>query len=137
LVETDFKSPSLPSLLGTTNHYGLTDALLQEGPIRSFAKPLQTDNVWLLSRGSLIPDSSNLQNSDRISARFEELRKEFDYVLVDGPPLTRYLETTQLGRLTDGLVLVLEVNSTRKEAALSMIESLRAGQIQVLGAVLN
>jgi receptor protein-tyrosine kinase len=110
---------------------------LQEGPIRSFAKPLQTDNVWLLSRGSLIPDSSNLQNSDRISARFEELRKEFDYVLVDGPPLTRYLETTQLGRLTDGLVLVLEVNSTRKEAALSMIESLRAGQIQVLGAVLN
>jgi receptor protein-tyrosine kinase len=120
-----------------TNHYGLTDALLREGPIRSFARPLQSDNIWLLSCGSLTPDSSNLLNGDRISARFDELRKEFDYVLVDAPSLSRYADATALGRFTDGLVLVLEANSTRKEAALRAMENLHAAQIQVLGAVLN
>jgi Mrp family chromosome partitioning ATPase len=47
------------------------------------------------------------------------------------------MDATALGRLADGLVLVLEANSTRKEAALSVIENLRAAQIQVLAAVLN
>jgi Mrp family chromosome partitioning ATPase len=137
LVDANFRSASLPGLLGTTNHYGLTDSLLKEGPIRSFARPLQSDNVWLLSCGSLTPDSPNLLNSDQIAARFVELRKEFDYLLIDAPSLTRYADATALGRLTDGLVIVLEANTTRKEAALKVIENLRAAQIHVLGAVLN
>jgi Mrp family chromosome partitioning ATPase len=137
LVEANLRSPSLTGLLGTTNHYGLTDALRKEGPIRSFAKPLLTDNFWLLSCGAITSDSPDLLNSDRISERFDELRKEFDYVLVDAPPVTRYSDAAALGRLTDGLVLVLEGNSTRKEAALKVIESLRTARIEVLGAVLN
>jgi Mrp family chromosome partitioning ATPase len=137
LVEANLRSPSLPGMLGTTNHHGLTDALLQEGPIRSFTRPLEIDNVWLLSCGSLSPDSPNFLNSDRLKARFEELRAEFDYLLVDAPSLTRYADATALGRLTDGLVLVLEANATRKEAALTVMENLRAAHIQVLGAVLN
>lgn len=137
LVEANLRSPSLPGMLGTTNHHGLTDALLQEGPIRSFARPLEIDNVWLLSSGSLSPDSPNFLNSDRLKVRFEELRAEFDFLIVDAPSLTRYADATALGRLTDGLVLVLEANSTRKEAAVRAMENLRAAKIQVLGAVLN
>lgn len=137
LVEANLRSPSLPRMLGTTNHPGLTDAMLQEGPIRFFARPLENGNVWLLSSGSLSSDSPNFLNSDRLKARFEELRAEFDYLLVDAPSLTRHADATALARLTDGLVLVLEADSTRKEAALTVMENLRAAQIQVLGAVLN
>ena len=137
LVEADFRSPALPSRLGTTNHYGLSDALLKDGPIRSFAKPVHADNLWFLSSGSVTPDTPNLLNSDRMKARFDELRKEFDYVLVDVPSLSRYSDATAVARITDGIVLVLEANATRKEAALKIIESLRNAQVPVLGAVLN
>lgn len=137
VVEANFRSPSLPALLGTTNHYGLTDALLHEGPIRSFARPLDSGNAWFLSCGSLAADSPNLLSGDRIRTRFDELRKEFDYVLVDAPSLTQYADATALGPVTDGVVLVLEADATRKESALTVMESLRAAQINVLGAVLN
>lgn len=137
LVEANLRSPSLPRMLGTTNHHGLTDALVQQGPIRSFARPLEIDDVWLLSCGSLASDSPDILNSDRLKARFEELRAEFDYLLVDAPSLSRYADATALGRVTDGLVLVLEANSTRKETAVMVMESLRAARIKVLGAVLN
>jgi succinoglycan biosynthesis transport protein ExoP len=137
LVEANLRSPSLPGMLGTTNHHGLTDALVREGPIRAFARPLEGDDIWFLSCGSLSSDSPNFLNSDRLKTRFEELRAEFDYLLVDAPCLSRYADATALGRLTDGLVLVLEANSTRKEAALMVMESLHAAQIKVLGAVLN
>jgi capsular exopolysaccharide synthesis family protein len=137
LVEANLRSPALPGMFGTTNHHGLTEALLQEGSVRSFAKPVYGDNLWLLSSGSLSADSPDLLNSERMRSRFAELRKEFDFVLVDAAPLTRYSDAIVLGQITDGLVLVLEANSTRREAALQIAESLRASDIRILGAVLN
>jgi Mrp family chromosome partitioning ATPase len=136
LVDANLRSPSLPEFFGVTNHHGLTDALLQDGPILSFAKQVRT-NLWLLSCGALASDSANLLNSERLKTRIDELRKEFDYVLIDAPPLSQYADAIALGRMTDGLVFVLEANSTRREAAIQVMESLRAGQVPVLGAVLN
>jgi protein-tyrosine kinase len=137
LVEANFHSPALPAMLGTTNHHGLTDALLREGSIRSFAKPVLSDKLWLLSSGSLAADSPNLLSSERLKARSAELRKEFEFVIVDAPPLTRYADAIALGQLSDGIVLVLEANSTRREAALAAAESLRSAGIKIVGAVLN
>jgi Mrp family chromosome partitioning ATPase len=137
LVEANLRSPGLPEMFGTTNHHGLTDALLQDRPIRSFTKPVRGDNLWLLSSGALAADSANLLNSERLKARFAELRKEFDFVLIDAPPLTPYSDAIALGQLTDGFVLILEANSTRREAALGVVENLRASNIRILGAVLN
>jgi Mrp family chromosome partitioning ATPase len=56
---------------------------------------------------------------------------------MDAPPLTRYADALTLGQLSDGLVLVLEASSTRREAAIKVSENLRASHVQVLGAVLN
>jgi capsular exopolysaccharide synthesis family protein len=137
LVEANLRSPSLPALFGTTNHYGLTDAVLNEGPIRSFAKPLYSENLWLISSGSLASDSTRLLHSERLKTRLSELRKEFDYVVIDAPPLARYADAVTLGQIADGLVLVLEAHATRREIAQSIASNLQAAKVRVLGAVLN
>jgi Mrp family chromosome partitioning ATPase len=137
LVEANLRSPALPGMFGTTNHHGLTDALLQDGPIRSFAKLVRGDNLWLLSSGAMSADSVKLLNSERLKTRFAELRKEFDFVLIDAPPLTPYSDAIALGQLTDGFVMVLEANATRREAAIQVSENLRASNVRILGAVLN
>lgn len=137
LVEANFRSPALPMMLGTTNYHGLTDALLEEGPIRPFMKRVCSESLWLLSSGPLAGDSPNLLTSERMKARSTELRKAFDFVIVDAPPMTRYADAIVLGQLSDGVVLVLEAEYTRREAARIAVESLRSSGIQVLGAVLN
>jgi Mrp family chromosome partitioning ATPase len=137
LLEANFRSSSLPAFFGTTNHHGFADALLREGPIRSFAKQVSRDNLWLISSGSLAADSPNPLGLGGVKNRIAELRSEFDFVIIDAPPLTRYADAISLGQLTDGLVLVLEANSTRREAAVAAAESLRSSQIKILGAVLN
>jgi protein-tyrosine kinase len=137
LVEANFRGPSLPSVLGVDNHHGLADALRQEGSIKGFAKRAGRDNFWLLSSGAVGNDSLSLLSCDRMKERITELRSEFDYLLIDAPPLNTYADGMILGRLTDGVVLVLEANTTRREAALRVTESLRTTRIPVLGAVLN
>jgi receptor protein-tyrosine kinase len=72
-----------------------------------------------------------------LKTRLAELRSQFDYALIDAPPLARYADAITLGQLADGFVLVLEANSTRREAAIRLAENLRAAQIRILGAVLN
>jgi len=124
-------------MFGTTNHFGLTDALLQNGPIAPFAKLVDKDNLWLLSSGSLASDSPRLLTSDRLPERIKELRQEFEFVIIDAPPLTRYSDALALGKLADGVVLVLEADSTRRDAAAVVAANLRAANIPILAAVLN
>jgi Mrp family chromosome partitioning ATPase len=137
LVEANFRSPALPRMLGTTNYQGFTDALLEQGSIRSFMKPMGNGCLWLLSSGPVTTDSPKLLAAERMRARFVELRAEFDFVIVDAPPLSRYADAVALGQLSDGMVLVLEAGSTRQDAALTAVQYVRSSRIQVLGAVLN
>lgn len=138
IVEANFRSPALPAFFRTTNHHGLTDCLLSEGPIRSFAKPVSDDKkLWLLSSGALGVDSANLLNSDKLGSRIAELRSEFEFVLIDAPPMTPYGDAVTIGPLTDGLVMVLEAESTRREPALTAAQALRSAGIPILAAVLN
>lgn len=137
LVEANFRAPSLPHLFGVPNHRGLVDALAGEGNIRTYASQLQRPNLWLLSAGAVTPGSSALLTSERFNLRFHELRKEFNYILVDAPALNLYADAVAVGRIADGVVVVLHADSTRRESALKALESLRAAHIEVLGAVLN
>lgn len=137
LVEANFRSPALPRMLGTTNYHGLTDALLEEDPIRAFVKPVSSEGLWLLSSGPLSSDSPNLLTSQRMKVRAAELRNAFDFVIVDAPAMTQYADAISLGQLSDGIVLVLEAGSTRREAALMAVENLRSSKVHILGAVLN
>jgi protein-tyrosine kinase len=137
LVDANLRTPALPEFFGVTNHHGLADSLRSTGAIRNFAKKLGPDNLWLLSCGLLAADSSALINSEVMKARVAELRQEFDYVLIDSPPLNTYSDGVILGQLADGVVLVVEANATRREATLNVAANLRAAHIKIFGAVLN
>jgi Mrp family chromosome partitioning ATPase len=137
LVDANFRSPALPTMLGTTNYHGLTNALAEQDAIRSFLKPVCNDSLWLLSSGATSPDSPNLLSSERMRARVTELRDQFAFVVVDAPPLTRHPDAISLAKMSDGVVIILEAESTRREVARSVVRNLRSTGIPILGAVLN
>lgn len=137
LVEANFRSPSLPDLFDMTNRYGLTDSLLSSEPIGSFTQTLADANLCLLSSGKLASDSANLLSSERLRERLSELRQAFDFVIIDAPPLTRYSDAVVLGQLADGLVLILEADATRREAASVAAANLRSVKVPILAAILN
>jgi succinoglycan biosynthesis transport protein ExoP len=137
VVDGNFRTPPPPGMFAGENHYGLTDSLRREGAIRGFARQAGRDNLWLVSSGSPAKDPSNLLSGERMKERMAELRGEFSFVLIDAPPLNAYGDALAVGRLVDGVVLVLEANTTRREVALRISEKLQAANIRVLAAVLN
>jgi Mrp family chromosome partitioning ATPase len=137
LVEANFHSPALPRILGATNYRGLSDALREPGNITSFAKPVWKQGLSLLSSGPIAAQAANLLITERMTARSADLRKAFDFVIVDAPPLAHYPEAIALGKLSDGVVLVIEAGSTRRKAACAAVENLRASGAELLAVVLN
>jgi protein-tyrosine kinase len=135
VVDANPQSTFWSQLTGGGNHRAVTAELLQESPVRDLVQQLQPEKLWFLACRTLAADG--LLRSDLLRARFLELRKEFEYVLVDVPPVALDSTSALLAPLTDGLVLVVEANSTRREVARKVKETLESAHVQLLGAVLN
>jgi hypothetical protein len=69
--------------------------------------------------------------------RLEQLRKEFEYVLIEGPTAGISSEAVLLGQLTDGIILVLDARRTRRATARTIKETLQRAQCRILGTVLT
>jgi protein-tyrosine kinase len=137
LVEANFRSPALPRMLGATNEHGLTDALQEPASLKSFVRPTHSEKLWLLTSGPITADSPQRLTSVCMRALSGELRNEFDFVIVDAPPVSRYAEVIELGKLSDGVVLIIEAGSTHRQAARTAKQKLQSLGIPILGAVLN
>jgi Mrp family chromosome partitioning ATPase len=129
LTEANFRSPGLPEVFGTTKHHGLADALRQSDPITSFMRPITS--------GDLTVDSPSSLNLEHFRERLDELRAEFEFVIIDAPPLAQYSDAVVLGQYCDGLVLILEADSTRRDKASTVAATLRSANVPLLAAVLN
>lgn len=137
VVDANLRSPGLHREFNVPNHYGLTDALQVSDPIRRFVTSLSRPNLWLLSCGAEVEGMQSMLSSDRMRAILPELQREFDYVLIDAPPIESGDDGMMLGRGAEGIVLVLRANASRREAARKAVQNLENANVRVLGAVLN
>ena len=137
IVDANFRSPSLHEHFRVERGAGLADAMKNSTPIETFARPAWNSHLWLVSAGGTGGESNGALNPVRLQPRLSELRAEFDYVLVDAAPIGSCGDGALLGQLTDGVVLVIGCNSTRRETARAAKENLEAAGVPILGTVLN
>jgi Mrp family chromosome partitioning ATPase len=137
VMDANLRDPALHLQFGVDNNAGLSDALLQLEPIRTFARPLSLPNLWIISSGSATQTAQPLITSDRMRLRITELRSEYDFILIDACALSVANDAIGLGSFSDGVLMVLKANASRKESARQAVQDLQGGKAKVLGAVLN
>jgi capsular exopolysaccharide synthesis family protein len=137
VVDANLRDPSLHQQFGLESRAGLAEALQQPDPIRGIVQASDLPNLFVLTAGLATADSQTLLASDRMRMRIHELRSEFDFVLIDVAAMNVGSDAISLGRLVDGVVLVLKANASRKQTARQAVQNLQEGKARVLGAVLN
>jgi Mrp family chromosome partitioning ATPase len=135
VVDGNLSAPE-PHLLEGEKLAAGTDAAGKACPNRDSAVRVGGGSFWVL------PDSTGANGQrplgmDRMRLRMADLRKEFDYVLVDAAPLDLSSDAVLLGQVADGIVLIIEANSTRRENARIVKQNLESAHVKILGAVLN
>lgn len=137
ILDADLQARSLQRHLRIKSLPGLCEAMSQSGPVRQYAHLLALSNLWLMTSGSDAADSHAPLNSDRLRIRFDELRRQFDYVLINAPSLGTTANLTQFAQLADGVIFVVDANSTRRETTKQFKDSLEELRVRVLGVVMN
>jgi polysaccharide biosynthesis transport protein len=138
LVDANLRYPSLHHFFGISNHsHGLSDAILGTAPFADYLRQVSKSNLSVVTCGSTSKMKEALMASDAVRSRMTELRAEFDYVLIDAPPLTLHPDAIAFGSLADGLLLVLKANSSRRDSAQQALLDCRMANVRVIGAVLN
>jgi len=138
VVDANVARPSLHSYFHVDNGGGLSRAILDDGPVMGFTRPLDGDRLRLMSAGAppTGEDANETLGSSRLRARMTELRTKFDYILIDAPPATAGSPTTYLAKLVDGFILLVEPSFTPQQAARTAKNSIEAAGGRVLGVVL-
>ena len=137
VVDANLRGPSLHEYFRVSNETGFTDALNESKPIENYVRRVNEAHLWLLPAGAASGQLNGILNPARLQARFAELRAHFDYVIVDTPETGAFPDGLLIGQATDGVILVLGSNSTRRESARIVKDNFDAAKVPVLGVVLN
>lgn len=136
ILDCDLRKPSMHKNFGLRSLRGMVDVLIDERPLSEvWHEPVA--NLKLLPVGIVPPNPSELLESRRFSELLSRMREEFDYVLVDVPPVGLVSDPLILATQVDGVLLVVNAQKTRKANVRRSMRSLEAVEASVLGTVMN
>jgi receptor protein-tyrosine kinase len=136
VVDCNFRKPTMHKAFGVRNLLGITNVLMDDS---------SPDDVWhavlpglkALTVGPIPLNPTELLSSKRFAEFVRQMRDEFDYVLLDTPPVGMVSETAVLVSSSDGVLLVLDTQSTRRKSVRWSVRSLQTGGANLLGLVMN
>jgi succinoglycan biosynthesis transport protein ExoP len=139
LLDADFRRPSITPSFGLTNCAGLQDLLASpELSVAGTVKPIpEIPNLTVIGIGNRWPNGLETLTSKRMSDLVNELRKKFDYIVIDSPPIIPFSEGRWLSTISDASILVARCDTTTRGALTWSLEILEELKAQILGVVLN
>lgn len=139
VVDADLRNPSMTNTLGYTNAPGVLDLVANNA---SFDELVITDTKYkfdfLPAAARIKPsNSSDILNAQQIKQMLKAAAKQYDYILVDMPPILPVVDVKAAAHLFDAFVLVVEWGSTSTDELLRAVTISPIMSERLLGAVLN
>jgi capsular exopolysaccharide synthesis family protein len=134
LIDADLRRPSIQAVSQLPEGPGLSDALKADLEQKLSVFPL-TENLVLLPAGRAEPDPMSGLTSPRMRRILDEATENFDWVIMDAPPIGLVTDASLLAQQVDAMVLVVRAGKTPYQAAHKALDVL--GRERILGIVLN
>ena len=107
LVDGDLRAPALHKLFGMALEDGLSEVLRSEIDLADAIRPTNNEGLYLLTAGVCDMDAIHALATDQPQAIFEKLRDQFDFIVIDAPPVLGISDALSLGQYIDGAVLTV------------------------------
>lgn len=137
LVDCDFRAPALGRMFGLDEGPGLSDLLQKGMALDRVLQPSKIENLFLINAGKEPQNPTELLGSERFSNLINALKKDFQYILLDTPPVFPYTDACVLGARSNGIIMIVKMDQTRKTRVEKAIKSLESAGGQVIGTFLT
>jgi capsular exopolysaccharide synthesis family protein len=137
LVDANLRAPNQHEVFQTGTADGLTDVLSGDVALAAAVREVPEYGLAVLPSGRPSDNSSHLVAVSALRGVVTALQSQFDWVILDGPPVTTYADASNLAAVADGAILVLRAERTRCAVAEHAMNVLNEAGVAVLGGVLN
>jgi capsular exopolysaccharide synthesis family protein len=137
LVDADLRRPAQHRAFGTHNNSGLSDLLTAHSDIAAVLQATDTANLSFIAAGPVPPSPAELLGNQRMADILDALKRDFDAVILDGPPVLGLADAPLIASMVGNAVFVIEANRGHRGTTKVALRRLRTGHAHILGAVLT
>lgn len=136
LLEADLRKPTIASKLGLSKAPGLTNILVTGDDYKSCIQHSKlAADVDILTCGEIPPNPSELLGSGRMAQLLEQMKADYDYILVDLPPVTAVSDAVTISKILDGVVVIVRSGVAHRKALAETMRQLKMVGARILGFV--
>jgi succinoglycan biosynthesis transport protein ExoP len=137
LIDADLRRARCHRVLAVDNHLGLTEVLTGSRDLVEMIRATEIENLYFLGAGSVPPNPTELLNSPKMADVMLQLRKIYEYIVIDSAPVLPVSDSMVLSKLTDGVVMVANGSATPRQQVRNACARLEYARAKILGLVLN
>ena len=137
VIDADLRCSACHTVLGIENRAGLAEVLAGRWVPSDVIRPTVSESLFVLSSGAVPLNPAELVGSKQMRALLASLQEQYDYILIDSPPVMLASDAMLLSTMVDGVVLVANAQRTPKQVVREARTRLTCARAKILGVVLN
>ncbi len=137
LIDGDLRRPTLHEKLKIVNSVGLSNYMVKNVSIKEILRKTDVDNLWFIPAGPILPNSSELIEAGVLDDLIEELKLQFDYVIIDSTPAGLVADATLMIKYASLILLVCRNEYTRKDVFTDVLNLFHTNSINNYDIVFN
>jgi polysaccharide biosynthesis transport protein len=138
VIDADLRKPSQNAYFRVPREQaGLTEILTNQIIYKDTLIKSEVDRLTLIPAGGLAPNPAELVGSKKFGEFVDHMRKEYDYVIIDSPPVLAVADSLLISQLCDGVIFIARCGLSQKRYIKKAVAKLQKSGAKVLGAVFN
>lgn len=137
LIDCDLRRPRLHKMFDIEREYGISSIMVGASEFKDCIIPTGVENLDIIPCGPIPPNPSEILGSKKMNVLLEGLKKKYNRIVMDSPPLTAVTDAVILSQNADGMVMVIRVGETPRQVVQNGLAQIQSVNGHVLGAVLN
>lgn len=142
LLDADFHRPMVNRVHGLKNRVGLSSVLVGEATVEEAIVHIEHDGnvvegLDVILAGPQSPNPAELLGSKKMAELIDSFRKDYDWIIVDTPPVLYVSDACIISTLCDGIVVVVRAGKNNRSMLSRMIDQLNSVNVDIIGGILN
>ena len=139
LIDSDLRLGRIHKVFGVSNKKGLSNLLIEQDSVdcSDYIKKTEVPNLYVIPRGTVPPNPSELLNSSNAKKTVEFLRQNFDRIIFDGVPINGLPDSLIVAGLVDRVIIVTSCNYTKIDELMDTKKALEKIDANIAGVVVN
>ena len=137
VVDADLRKPCMNRIFKLKGRSGLVNYLAAGAALGDVIQATAIPKLYVVAAGPVPPNPVELLGSEKMAALLDELRRVFDFVLIDTPPALAVSDAVVMGPHLDGAILVVRGGRTSRDALRSARDMLDKHKIKIVGVIIN